>query len=106
VPRVVYFLVTGQQPDIKDVCHTCDNPRCCNPMHLWLGTRGENNSDRADKGRSAPVRGESNPRAKLTEEDVIYIRQSSDTCVSLGDHFGVDQSLISRIRLRKCWRHI
>ncbi len=104
--RVSYFIHTGKQPGVKDVCHTCDDPRCVNPKHLWIGTRGDNNHDREAKGRSAPVQGSVNGNSKLTEKEVIAIRQSPENCTTLGIKYSVHLSLISRIRLRKCWRHI
>ncbi len=104
--RVVYYISNGKKPGVKDVCHTCDNPNCVNPKHIWIGTRGDNNRDRESKGRSTPVQGSINGRAKLTEEDVIAIRQSPKNCTILGIEYGVHLSLISRIRLRKCWKHV
>lgn len=49
--RVMWMLVNGEIPKGKLVCHTCDNPPCCNPDHLWLGTIWENGQDAKRKGR-------------------------------------------------------
>ena len=51
VHRVVWWLVKGEQPKKMDVCHECDVRHCCNPDHLWLGTRKQNLQDMANKGR-------------------------------------------------------
>ena len=42
----------GEETVAMCICHSCDNPQCCNPSHLFLGTFADNNSDRANKGRS------------------------------------------------------
>jgi hypothetical protein len=52
VHRLMHTLVNGPVPKGKDCCHTCDNRRCCNPDHLWIGSRQENLQDAARKGRA------------------------------------------------------
>jgi hypothetical protein len=84
--RFAWLLVNGPIPDGLLVCHRCDTPSCVRPDHLFLGTTAENARDRENKGRgkhdlaklriSAPkLRGERNPSAKLTSEQVGQIRQ-------------------------------
>lgn len=66
--RVAWILTYGPIPNGLLVCHKCDNPGCCNPYHLFLGTSKDNQIDSARKGRQA---------AKLTEEDVLKIRRGT-----------------------------
>lgn len=54
--------------------HSCDNPPCCNPAHLIIGTQQENSDDKYTRGRMVHKSGEGSPRAKLTAEDVFWIR--------------------------------
>jgi hypothetical protein len=90
------------------VCHRCDNPPCCNPDHLWLGTNADNVADKMAKGRQ-PVqdqRGERNTAAKLTAADVEKIRgmiRAGMTNIAIAARFGVTHQLISRIRRGKAW---
>ena len=56
--RVAYLLATGIDPLELCVCHTCDNPPCCNPEHLWLGTNADNTLDRDKKGRGIVLKGD------------------------------------------------
>lgn len=107
--RVAYEIHHGVTlPSTTAVCHTCDNRVCVNPAHLWLGTLGDNNWDRHKKGRSrgGSMRGQVNPMAKLTEDDVRNIRQSTEPLLTVAKRFGISFQTVSNIRLRKTWRHV
>jgi hypothetical protein len=69
--RIAFVLEFGQLDDRLCICHTCDNTLCVNPRHLWMGTNGENQQDKASKGR---VVGELNPRAKVSNRQMQEIR--------------------------------
>ena len=49
--RVAYYITNGAFNESLNVCHSCDNPKCCNPNHLFLGTQSDNNFDKIQKGR-------------------------------------------------------
>lgn len=103
--RQVWELINGPIPAGKLVCHMCDNRRCVNPFHLWLGTHADNNKDRSIKNRSAM--GELNRNAKLSEADVLEILNNTvNTQKELGVKYGVHQATISKIQLKKKWKHI
>lgn len=106
--RASYQLFVGEISGGLLVCHTCDNPICVNPDHLFLGTYLDNYQDMIEKGREVygDRRGSKNSLAKLTEDDVREIRDSSETQVKIGKRFGVSQSVISEIRSRKLWSHV
>lgn len=69
--RVAWTLANGPIPDGKCCLHYCDNPPCCNPRHLWIGTYTDNNRDTAAKGRYPKIR---DNRVSLPYESVMEIR--------------------------------
>lgn len=103
------LLSTSDAPQDKPcVCHHCDNPSCVRPSHLFFGTKSENNTDRNLKGRTVAPRGSNHNMAKLTEEDVIYIRANYVRRKSrpLLDRFGITKTTLSYIIKRKIWKHV
>jgi hypothetical protein len=90
------------------VLHRCDNPPCCNPAHLFLGTPADNAKDKALKGRTGKEkrRGEMNVRAKLTDVAVTEIRASAETGGELARRLGVSRTLVNMVRRREIWRHV
>lgn len=104
--RISYELHRGEILDGMLVCHTCDNPICVNPNHLFLGTYKDNARDMTQKGRG-PV-GEKHGRAKLTWDQVRAIRQlysaGEATCTELGNQFEVTKSCIHLIVIEKTWK--
>lgn len=103
--RVSYTVFIGNVGDLH-VCHTCDNPGCVNPKHLFLGTHKDNMQDKVKKGRCQDHKGEAHPCAILTEKDVRFIRASEDSNRVLGAYFGVDKSTIGLVKNGKTWSHI
>lgn len=100
--RIAFGLSTGETPEA--VCHKCDTPKCCNPGHLFGGTRGDNNRDMVKKDRHAkkkpPLQGENHHQAKLTNDDVVNIRGIYEaggiSQYQLADIYGVCQRTINK----------
>ena len=108
--RVAFTLSKGSIPIGMNVLHHCDNPKCCNPDHLFLGTHADNAKDRKLKGRNGDHKGSANGRAKLTETDVLEIRElfaAGNTSFSaLGRQFEVSNVMARNIILGKNWIHL
>jgi transcriptional regulator with XRE-family HTH domain len=88
------------------ICHDCDNPPCCNPHHLFLGTTQDNTADRDRKGRQ--VCGSAHYETILTEDDVVVIRvlkKSGWIGREIAEEFGVSPSTIYKICSGKTWSH-
>lgn len=95
--RFSYALAHGPIPEGMCVCHTCDNPGCVNPGHLFLGTNADNMADKVRKGRQAT--GERHGRNKLTADDVENIRANRMNMrhKELAELYGVHRSTVSEI---------
>jgi len=128
--RFSFKLHKGEIPKGMMVCHTCDNPKCVNPDHLWLGTAKDNYKDMLEKGRRniaigwkhtketklkfkdrkhADRKGEKHHLSKFTEKDIFKIRQlykKGQTQKFIADLYNCDQSTISYIVRNKRWSHI
>lgn len=105
--RISYTIQHGEIPEGLFVCHKCDNPPCCNPAHLFLGTPLENAGDMVRKGRQ--TRGEKHCRAKLTDEQVIEIRQrwaARPTQQQLADEYGISVTVLNRVLYKRAWGHV
>jgi hypothetical protein len=123
--RIGYELSVGEIPDGLWVLHSCDNPRCVNPSHLFLGTRQDNIDDMNNKGRGVRLSGEQHGmrahperaargslhgRAKLTESDVLLIRQrfaaGGVSQAQLAREAGIGATTMFHILARHTWQHI
>jgi hypothetical protein len=98
--------MNGPIPKGMDVLHRCDNPPCINPEHLFLGTQADNNADRDAKGRCRVAHGEKQHAAKLTQAQVLAIREDRRSQRKIAAAYHVNQGTISSIKLRKTWRHV
>lgn len=107
--RLAYELKHGPIPKGMKVCHTCDNPPCCNDEHLYLGTDADNMADKEAKGRGNQPKGVSNAKSKLTEADVAEIRlriAAGETHRKIANYFGGDHKTVGQISRGKTWIHI
>ncbi len=98
--RFVWIIVYGEIPKGKLICHSCDNPPCCNPNHLFIGTILENNIDRDKKERYFK---------KLTWNKVNEIRELYKTGLythrSLGKKYGMSHRHMGDIINHVCWKN-
>jgi len=85
------------------VCHTCDNIKCVNPVHMFIGTPADNSADMVKKGRQN--KGWS-WNSKLTPQDVRNIRNNQLSHKEIAKQFNLNLSTVYSIRNRICWKHI
>lgn len=117
--RFAFTLAYGPIPSGTVVCHSCDNPPCCNPSHLFGGTIADNVRDMMAKGRHVRpardeskvnfVKGSDNHFSKLSEADVLHIRRMKslgESTIKLARAYDVSDSLIRLIAARKVWKHV
>jgi hypothetical protein len=108
--RIAWQLANGAIPDGIFVCHSCDNPSCVRPDHLFLGTPADNMHDRDAKGRTCRTPGSQRWSAKVNEAIVLEIRARyvprKVTLQFLADEYGLSFQMVSLIVNRKNWTHI
>lgn len=107
--RVMWILCYGDIPKNMWVLHTCDNPRCVKPSHLYLGTSVENSRDRVIRGRGA-YGTKNGGGVKLDDVKIIQIKEMFNTGKITKAHlariFGVSETTIYRIVRGKSWKHV
>lgn len=96
-------------PIKRYVLHRCDNTRCVNPGHLFLGTHAENMRDMMRKGRGTKARGERHGRARVTSRVVRTIREMSEEGSSqrqIARAFGISRRCVQHILAGNTWAHV
>ncbi len=114
VHRVAYYLSNPNAIELNRgsglfVLHKCDNSKCCNPNHLFLGTHQDNMDDKCNKERQARYRSVESPRAKLTEQDVKDIRNmrmKGASTKSLMAKYKVSKSAIQHLLTNRTYKDI
>lgn len=101
--RIAYELTTACSAEGWFVLHSCDNPVCCNPRHLRLGTHADNMQDMHSRGRCTPFKGN---RPKLSDEAVRAIRAASASAVALAREFSVSPRTIRDVRNRLVYARV
>lgn len=98
--RIMYRTFVGDIPENMFVCHKCDNRKCVNPSHLFLGTPADNSRDMVSKNR------ETRPSAKLSEDQVIAIRLDKRIYREIAKEYKISRSHISGIKSGKFWKKV
>jgi len=111
--RVSFETFNFTIPNGLIVCHKCDNKKCINPEHLFLGTHKDNTQDMIKKCRQRPPEGQEhwhfNGKHKLRIVDVIKIKEQLSkgvSAVKISSEFNVTASSIYGIKSNKTWRHV
>lgn len=105
--RFAYEKAFGIIPKGIVICHTCDNPPCCNPDHLFAGTTKDNSKDCVSKGRQA--KGDKNGNSKLNDHVVRLIKEAHQkgyTQTKIAEIYATDQTNVSKIVRGTAWKHV
>ena len=109
VHRAMYEVENGEIKDRnKIVCHVCDNRKCCNPDHLYLGSHSSNALDRQQRNPRSDQTGENNHASKLSENEVLEIRKEykKTNAYEISNKYGISPSYVKDVALGRRWKHL
>lgn len=107
--RFAWKLAFGDIPEGLHVLHKCDNPSCVNPEHLFLGTNNDNVQDKCKKGRLNHVKGEKSGVSKLTEKDILLIKQLRKDGLlhrEIAEKLNITKGNVGFILRGETWKHV
>ena len=107
--RLSWIILVGLIPDNLCVLHKCDNTKCINPDHLWLGTQQDNIKDMFKKGRAKSRIGESNPACKLTTKQVLCIKallKNGDKLSNVAKLYNINRCTVADIKYGRSWTSV
>lgn len=108
--RVSWTFHNGEIPGDLCVLHRCDVRNCVNPVHLFLGTQGDNNADMDAKGRRRVLRGSACPQSKLNEAVVSALRREDlskpGRKAERARELGVNKATLANAAAGKTWAHV
>lgn len=104
--RVAYELYTGHIPENMVVCHSCNQPSCVNPNHLYIGSYSDNTQQAVRDGRHFVAAGQKNGQVKLTDDQVLAIRKDSRYQREIAKDYGISQLHVSRIKRKLVWKDL
>jgi hypothetical protein len=106
ISHIYYEKYKGSIKPGLIICHHCDNPNCINPDHLFQGTKLDNRLDMIKKNRQVYASGEMNGKAKLSEQQVMEIKNSKESIKNLQYKYGMSKTQIYSIIRGDTWRHL
>lgn len=104
--RFAWMHKHGPVPNGMVICHKCDNRKCINVDHLFIGTTLDNVRDKIAKGRLRVAEGEASGTSKLTANQIEQIVMDRRSQRKIAQDYGVSQSTISMVKTRKVWRSV